>query len=113
MIFRNANIVNPVEPVTISTADVAINIERRRAAFIAPSHISRIGDLTNYRGLEEFDVSDYYLMPRYGLVRPGNGGEFLFYKKTRRIDWKAADLEKTFPPDAIFSLGRWLKPLKN
>ena len=110
-IFRNANIVNPVEPVTITTADIAVNIARRRAAFIAPSYIRNIGDLSNYKGLQEFDVSDYYLVPRYGLVRVGAGGEFLFYKKSRQIDWKTPDLEKTFPPDAIFSLGRWIKPL--
>ncbi|CAN5334135.1 hypothetical protein BH20ACI1_BH20ACI1_03400 [soil metagenome] len=110
-IFRGANIVNPIEPVTISTADIAVNISRRRAAFIAPSYIRNIGDLSNYIGLEEFDVSNYYLVPRYGLVRVGAGGEFLFYKKTRQIDWKTPDLEKTFPPDAIFSLGRWVKPL--
>ena len=110
-IFRGANIVNPVEPVTITMADVAVNVARRRAAFIAPSYIRNIGNLSNYKGLEEFDVSDYYLVPRYGLVRVGTGGEFLFYKKTRQIDWKTPDLEKTFPPDAIFSLGRWVKPL--
>ena len=110
-IFRGANIVNPVEPITVSTADIAVNIARRRAAFIAPSYIKNIGNLSNYRGLEEFDVSDYYLVPRYGLVRVGTGGEFLFYKKTRQIDWKTPNLEKTFPPDAIFSLGRWVKPL--
>ena len=111
VIFRGANIVNPVEPVTISTGDIAVNTVRRRAAFIAPSYIQRIGDLFNYKGLEEFDVSNYNLVPRYGLVRVGMGGEFLFYKKTRQIDWKTPDLEKAFPPDAVFSLGRWVKPL--
>ena len=110
-IFRGANIINPVEPVTISTADVAVNVARRRAAFIAPSYIRNIGDLSNYKGLEEFDVSNYYLVPRYGLARVGAGGEFLFYKKSRQIDWKTPDLEKTFPPDGIFSLSRWVKPL--
>ena len=111
-IFRGANIVNPIEPVTISTADVAINKERRRAAFVAPSYIRNIGDLSNYKGLEEFDVSNYYLAPRYGVMRVGAGGEFLFYKKSRQIDWKTPDLEKTFPPDGIYSLGRWVKPLQ-
>lgn len=111
VIFRGANIVNPVAPVTISTGDIAVNFERRRAAFVAPSYIQKIGDLSNYKGLEEFDVSDYYLVPRYGLVRVGTGSEFLFYKKTRQIDLKTPDLEKTFPPDAVFSLGRWVKPL--
>ncbi len=112
VIFRGANIVNPVEPVTISTEDIAVNAVRRRAAFVAPSYIQKIGDLSNYRGLEEYDVSNYNLVPRYGLVRVGMGGEFLFYKKSRQIDWKMPDLEKTFPPDAIFSLGRWVKPLE-
>ncbi|MGI8642233.1 MAG: M14 family zinc carboxypeptidase [Pyrinomonadaceae bacterium] len=112
VIFRRANIVNFTEPTTISTADVAVNLERRRAAFIAPSYIRNIGDLSVYKGLEEFNVSDFYLVPRYGMIRVGSIGEFLFYKKTRQIDWKAVDLEKTFPPDAIFSLGRWVKPLE-
>jgi len=39
----------------------------------------------------------------------GNFGEMLFYKKDRQIDWSAADVEKSFPPDAIFSLGKWIK----
>ncbi len=112
VILRGANIVNPIAPVTISTADVAVNLERRRAAFIAPSYVRKIGDLSNFRGLEEFDVSNYYLVPRYGAFSVGAGGEFLFYKKTRQIDWNAADLEKTYPPDGIFSLGKWLKPLE-
>ncbi len=112
VIFRKANIVDPVEPVTISTGDIAVNFARRRAAFIAPSYVQKIGDLSSYKGLEEFDVSDYYLVPRYGLVRVGTGGEFLFYKKTRQIDLKIPDIEKTFPPDAVFSLGRWVKPLE-
>ena len=112
VIFRRANIINPVEPAAILSADIALNFERRRAAFIAPSNIQKIGDLSGVKGLEEFDVSGFYLVPRYSSMRVGAGGEFLFYKKTRQIDWKAADLEKTFPPDAIFSLGRWLKPIE-
>jgi hypothetical protein len=42
-------------------------------------------------------------------VREGNYGELLFYKKDRAIDWAAEDLENAFPPDAIYSLGQWVK----
>ncbi|MBA2493455.1 MAG: peptidase M14 [Acidobacteria bacterium] len=109
VIFRRANVVNISEPSVITTSDVAVNTQRHRAAFIAPTYVRSIGDLSAYRGLEEFDASNFYIAPRYGFVRVGSSGEFMFYKKTRQIDWKAADLEKTFPPDAIFSLGRWVK----
>jgi hypothetical protein len=34
-------------------------------------------------------------------------GEFLFYKKSRTIDWKTPNLESAVPPDAIFSQGKW------
>jgi hypothetical protein len=61
--------------------------------------------------LEEFDVSEYYLVPRLSgnAIRAGALGEFLFYRKDRQIDWKALELEKQFPPDAIFSGGKWIK----
>ncbi len=35
--------------------------------------------------------------------------EFLFYKKDRTVDWLSPDLEKQFPPDAIFSSGKLIK----
>lgn len=108
-IFRKANIVNYAVPDEIFTGDVAINAERRRAREIAPTSVQEIGDLGIYSGLDEYDASDFYLIPKNGLLKIGSAGEFLFYKKSRKIDWKTADLEKAFPPDAIFRSGKWEK----
>ncbi len=108
-IFRRANIVNFAENAQPFTADISINTDRRRAAESAPTFIREIGDLSIYTSLEEYDAKDFYLVNKSGLVRNGGSGEFLFYKKTREIDWKAKDLEKTFPPDAIFTNGKWMK----
>jgi len=108
-IFRNANIINFAEKVEPFKADVAINTERRRANEPAPTFIREIGDLSIFSGLDEYDAKDFYLIQKNGLLRNNAGGEFLFYKKTREIDWTAKDLEKAFPPDAIFSNGKWTK----
>ena len=108
-IFRRANVVNFSESSEPFVADVSVNAERRRAEEVAPTFIREVGDLSVYTGLEEFDAKDFYLINRKGSVRNGAGGEFLFYKKTRQIDWAAKDFEKQFPPDAIFSNGKWTK----
>ncbi|MDQ3322956.1 MAG: peptidase M14 [Acidobacteriota bacterium] len=108
-IFRRANIVNFAETETPFTGDVAINAERRRAPEIAPTAVQEIGDLSIAGGLDEYDASGFYLMPKNGLLKIGSSGEFLFYKKSRKIDWKTADLEKAFPPDAVFRNGKWAK----
>ncbi len=108
-IFRSASIVNFAENTAPFTADVAINAERRRADEAAPTYIREIGDLSIFSGLDEYDAKDFYLIPKNGLLKVGASGEFLFYKKSREIDWATKDLEKTFPPDAIFSNGKWMK----
>ncbi len=109
-IFRKATIVNYAEPtITPFSSDVAVNLERRRAELIAPTYVRDIGGLPNLTGLEEYDASDFYLVPRFGKLKVGGAGEFLFYKKSRQIDWKTPNLETAIPPDAIFSLGKWYK----
>jgi hypothetical protein len=109
-IFRNATIIDRSKPETAATGDIAINVDRRRAEFVAPAYIRQIGSLSSSAGLTEFDASDFFLVSRTGTSpKPGNFAELLFYKKSREIDWRSADLEKQFPPDAIFSLGRWVK----
>lgn len=109
-IFRRANIVNFNETDKPFVGDVAVNAQRRRAEVAnAPVFVQEIGDLSIYTGLEEYDASDYLLVPKNGLLKLGDRGEFLFYKKTRTIDWKAKDLEKQFAPDAIFANGKWTK----
>lgn len=111
-IFRRANIVNLAESDEPFTGDVAVNAERRRASEIAPTFVSEIGDLSIYSGLDEYDASGFYLVQKKGLLRTGASGDFLFYRKDRKIDWKTPDLEKAFPPDAVFSNGKWAKAEK-
>ena len=85
--------------------DIAVNFERRRAEFTAPTFVRQVGSLSGYSGLEEYDVSGYYAVARFTSVKPGQFGELLFYKKDRAIDWNALELEQQYPPDGIFSLG--------
>ena len=114
-IFRNATIpllkTNPdsTQTVEFQTADIGANTERRRAEFAAPTVVRRIGDLSGVSGLEEFDASGFYAVGRFQPLSAGTFGEILFYKKDRQIDWSASDIEKAFPPDAVFSLGQWVK----
>ncbi len=132
-IFRNATIVRLVEvekdsdtenesdeiPDTTKpekiydtyTADVAVNRPRRRAEITNPPiYVRQIGDLTNRQGLTEFDVSNYYIISTKGLLQNGRGGDFLFYKKTRKIDWSSESFTNKYKPDAIFARGTWTKP---
>jgi hypothetical protein len=109
-VFRKATVVNFAD-VTIApfASDVAVNMQRRRAEMVAPTFVRSVGDLPNLKGLEEYDASDFYLVPRFGKLRVGEMGEFLFYKKSRSVDWKTPNLESAVPPDAVFSQGKWLK----
>jgi hypothetical protein len=91
------------------TVDIAVNTDRRRASFASPNFIRGIGDLSRVRGLEEYDVKDYFIVQRLGGLRVGDLGEFAFYKKDRVIDWSCPELEKQYPPDAVFSAGKWMK----
>jgi hypothetical protein len=109
-VFRRANIVGSTTVGdTPLIADIAVNTDRRRAGFTAPSLIRSIGDLTRARGLEEYDVSGFNVVQRLGSLKIGDLAEFYFYRKDRVVDWTATDLEKQYPPDAIFSLGKWIK----
>ena len=97
-------------PEVMTTSDIAVNLDRRRAELTAPAYIRQIGNLTTSFGLSEFDARDYVVVSRNSpLLRTGEFAELLFYKKGRTVDWKSTDLEKQFPPDAIFSGGRWVK----
>jgi len=107
-IFRNAAIIDRLSQ-SLLVADIGINVERRRAELTAPAFIRQIGYLSAYYGLEEFDAADFHTVGRFQPPTVGGFAEILFYRKTRRIDWSAADIEKQFPPDAIFSLGKWVK----
>lgn len=113
-IFRNANIINPSQSVEPFKSDIAVNADRRRAEETAPMFVREVGDLSIYKALEMYDVKDYYLIAKSNLVRIGTPVHFLFYRKdkVKDIDWKAEDLEKNFPPDAIYKDGKWLKSLR-
>jgi len=108
-IFRRANIVNFAQTVLPFTGDVAVNAERRRSGENAPTFVQDIGDLQIYSGLDEYDASDFYMVTKSGLLKTGSSGEFLFYRKNRKVNWTSKDLEKDFPPDAVFRQGRWTK----
>lgn len=110
-IFRNATIiVDRAAPTRLVTGDVAVNTDRRRAEFVSPAYVRQIGILTANYGLTEFDARDHYVVARNSrTMKVGDAAELLFYRKGRMVDWNAADLEKQYPPDAIFSLGRWVK----
>jgi hypothetical protein len=107
-VFRNASIVTPGKPDAFTTTSIGINTERRRASLVAPSRIQEIGAVTR-AGLEEYDASGYYIVPRTGKMKVGELADFLLYKKDRKIDWASNDLEKQYQPDAIFSDGKWVK----
>jgi len=108
--FRKGTIVNYADAtVTPFVSDIAINKERRRSDMIAPTFVRNIGMALGQTGLEEYDASDFYVVPRFGKLKAGDPGEFLFYKKSRNVDWKTPNLETAIPPDAIFSQGKWFK----
>ncbi|MEO6333971.1 MAG: M14 family zinc carboxypeptidase [Pyrinomonadaceae bacterium] len=109
-IFRNATVIDRSKPDQMTSADIAINIERRRAELVAPAYVRQVGNLSAYAGLTEFNAAEFNVVSRNGnALRPGDFAELLFYKKSRQVDWKVPDLEKQFPPDAVFSLGKWTK----
>jgi len=108
MIFRGANVVNK-QTADVTVNDLALNLERRRASFPSPATVRLIGDLGAFFGLEEYDASGFFVLGRAEPIKLGSMGELLFYKKDRKIEWLAPDLEKQFEPDAILSFGKWIK----
>lgn len=108
-IFRGATLIERGQPDAGKPTDIGVNIERRRAGLSTPGFVRSVGDLKSTAGLEEFDVSGYNVIGRFNTVRSGAFADLLFYKKGRQVNWSSAELETEFPPDAIFSLGKWLK----
>ncbi len=103
-IFRKATVISENgEPYL---ADVGVNSERRRANEDSTAFVQEIGDLALFAGLEEFDVKDYYLVPKGDFLHIGSSAEFSFYKKL-----KVKDLKKLPEADAVFVNGKWKKPL--
>lgn len=107
-IFRNATVIDRTKPdAPAVTGDLGINTERRRAELIQPTRIRQIGNLSTIAGLEEYDAGEFNVTGRFQPLKTGNYGELLFYKKTRQVNWASPDLEREFPPDAVFSLAKW------
>jgi Zinc carboxypeptidase len=109
-VFRNATLIDrskPDQPAT-TVADIGVNLERRRAEQLQPTTIRQVGEIP-LSGLEEYNAGEFNVTGRFQPLRPGNYGELLFYKKGREVNWASPDIEKEFPPDAIFSLGRWVR----
>ena len=100
-VFRNASVAGA------PSADIAVNVQRQRNGFNPFCLIANIGDLRALHGLEEYDAVGFNIVQRFREMRVGSLAELLFYKKDRTVDWAATDLEKQFPPDAIFSAGKW------
>lgn len=109
VVFRRGTVVRGTNPLTITPADISGVTERRRASFTAPTVIRNVGELGDVRGLREYDASNFYIVQRFGRVAPGELAELFFYKKDRVVDWSSAELEKQFPPDAIFSGSKFTK----
>ncbi len=107
-IFRGATVVNN-GTLSPTVADIAAVKMRRPARFSPLTTIQSIGQLNNLKGLEEYDATGFNIVSRLGRIKPGELAEFIVYKKDRQVDWTAADLEKQYPPDAIFSGGKWIK----
>jgi hypothetical protein len=107
-IFRNASLA-PRNGQKEAIVDIAAVTQRRRASFPKPVVILDVGNVGGRRGLEEYDASGFYIVQRYSSVKADELAEFAFYKRSRAIDWNAADLETRFPPDAVLSFGRWIK----
>ena len=107
-IFRRANIIRSPSSPSGFQADIGVNTERRRANQWSPNFIREVGDLTKASGLEEFDASAFNVIQRFGRTIVGELGELFFYRKERTVDFRSDDLERQFPPDAIFSGGRWI-----
>jgi hypothetical protein len=107
-VFRNANVIDPVTG-TSTAADLAVLFERRRQQFASPTVIRQMGMFLKVAGLDEYDASAFNVVGRFQAIKQGSFGDMMFYKKSRQVRWAAEDLEKEYPPDAIFSQGKWVK----
>jgi hypothetical protein len=116
LIIRNATVVNRSQAdqarTTPFAADIAINEDavRREGKPQLRASVQDVGDMYGFRGLEEIDAGNYFVViGGGGVVRPGADATLLFYDKKRgaQIDWTAQDLETRFPPDAKYQSGVW------
>ena len=106
-VFRRANIIDVKDRPVV--ADIAAATIRRRASFAAPSTIRALGNIGAVQGLDEYDAGGFQVVHRFSQMRTGQLAEFYFYRRDRVVDFTSSELEKAFPPDAIFSTGKWFK----
>jgi hypothetical protein len=109
IVFRNASMIDPSVPDKLTTAAIGVHTERTRASYIRRNTIRFIGSTNGITGLDEYDANNFVVIQKFGKIKLGDSAELLFYKKDRNVNWASADLEKEFPPDAVFSLGKWTK----
>jgi hypothetical protein len=108
-VFRKANIIDSSEPAKTTTGDITAVRSRRRASFTAPVVIRSIDPVAGASGLTEYDASGYNVIHRFGRTAAGELAELYFYRLDRKVNWESPEIQKEFPPDAIFSLGKWIK----
>jgi hypothetical protein len=108
-IFRNASMVDLQNPDQIVISSIGAVAQRRRASFSPQVSIAAVNSLGGMSGLEEYDASNFYVVQRFGHLKSGELAELLFFKKDRQIDWESPTFEKDVPPDAVFSLGKFVK----
>ncbi len=116
LLIRGARIVNRYIEGDIRippfAGDLGINREsgsRSDGATRVRAGIQDIGDLGGFHGLEEYDASDYFVTTADGVLRTGVDAALLFYRKAKaeKIDWSLENLEKAYPPDAVYRNGQW------
>jgi hypothetical protein len=107
-VFRNASVVDRRTGESV-IASIGVNAARRRASLLPAVRISAIGDIGGMAGIDDYDASGFYVIQKFDRLKVGEPAELLFYRKGRTVDRPAADLAAKAPPDAIFSLGKWIK----
>ena len=74
-----------------------------------PNYIREMATLLVFTALRNISLMASTSCRAFTSIKVAKLAELMFYKNDRNIDWRAPDLEKQFPPDAIFSSGKWLK----
>jgi len=108
-VFRNASIIDPQNSGQVVISNIAANSWRQRASFVPQVAITAIGSVNGMGGVEEYDASNFYVMQKFGRMKVSESAELLFFKKDRQINWQSPTFEKDYPPDAVFSLGKFVK----
>jgi Zinc carboxypeptidase len=109
IVFQNALLADPNDPSKLVVSNIAVHTERSRASYIQRNIVRSIGNLNGLAGLVEYDADGFVVVQKFGKIKVGDAAELFFYKKDRQVNWDSKELEKEFSPDAVFSLGKWIK----